>query len=59
MKEEWIETLNLMGKGDISQEDYDEIVLLRIRCSRGSTRIGGGSQDSMTRGRKPHSGGVT
>jgi len=33
MKEEWVETLNLMGKGDISQEDYDEIIRLCIRCS--------------------------
>ena len=32
MKEEWVETLNLMGKGDISQEDYDEIICLCIRC---------------------------
>lgn len=40
MKEEWVETLNLMGKGDISQQDYDEIIRLCIRCSRGSTRTG-------------------
>ncbi len=49
----------LMVKGDISQEDYDEIVRLCIRCLRGSTRTGVGSRDPMTRGRKPHSGGVT
>lgn len=42
MKEEWLETLNLMGKGDISQEDYDEIILLCIRCSQGITRTEAG-----------------
>ena len=33
MKDEWIETLNLMGQGDIYQEEYDNIVKLCIRCS--------------------------
>jgi len=33
MKDEWVETLNLMGKGDIYQETYEDIVLLCIRCS--------------------------
>jgi hypothetical protein len=37
MKDEWVETLNLMGKGDIYQEMSDEIVQLCIRCLRGST----------------------
>jgi hypothetical protein len=37
MKDEWIKTLNLMGKGDIYQEIYDDIILLCIRCSRGSS----------------------
>ena len=32
MKDEWVETLNLMGKGDIYQETYDEIIQLCIRC---------------------------
>jgi len=54
MKEEWIET-----QEDISQEDYDEIVHLCIRYSQGSTHTGLGSRDLMTRGTKPHSGGIT
>jgi hypothetical protein len=33
MKDEWVETLNLMGKGGIYQETYDDITLLCIRCS--------------------------
>lgn len=32
MKVEWIEILNLMGRGNISQEEYDNIVKLCIRC---------------------------
>ena len=47
-----------MGKGDISQEDYDEIIRLCIRCSQGRTRTGSGSRDPMSRGSKLHSGGV-
>lgn len=38
MKDEWIETLYLMGQGDIYQEEYDNIVKLCIRFSRGRTR---------------------
>lgn len=37
MKYEWVETLNLMGQGDISKEEYDDVIKLCIRCSRGST----------------------
>jgi hypothetical protein len=42
MKDEWVETLNLMGKGDIYQETYDNIIQLCIKCSRGitQTRLG-------------------
>jgi len=39
MKDQWVETLNLMGKGDIYQEYYENIIQLCIRCSRGSTRL--------------------
>jgi hypothetical protein len=37
MKDEWVETLNLMGKGDIYQETYEEIIKLCIKGSCGST----------------------
>jgi len=50
MNEEWLETLNLMGKGYISQEDYYEIFFSYIRCSQGI---------SCARGSKPYSGGIT
>lgn len=39
MKGQWVETLNLMGKGDIYQEDYDNIIQFGIRCSRGSATL--------------------
>lgn len=39
VKEQWIETLNMMGKGDIYQEEYANIIKLCIRCSRGSMRL--------------------
>eukprot|EP00253_Pinus_taeda_P022836 PITA_22836 len=39
MKEQWIETLNIMGNGDIYQEGFADIIDLCIRSSRGSTRV--------------------
>jgi len=58
MKEEWVETLNLMGKGDIYHEDYDEIICLCITCSWGSAHTRATSLDPMSRESKLHSGGV-
>lgn len=37
MKEDWVETLNIMGKGNIYEEEYDDIISLCISCSWGST----------------------
>jgi hypothetical protein len=48
-----------MGKGDIYQETYDNIILLCIRCSRGSTRTRSGMQTSLTRNSNITSGGFT
>lgn len=48
-----------MRKEDISQEYYDEIIRLCIRCSRGSTCTGARSRDPMSRGNKPHNGDIT
>jgi hypothetical protein len=59
MKDEWVETLNLMGKGDIYQETYDNIVQLCIRCSRGSTQTRSGMRTPLTRNNNITSGGVT
>jgi len=39
MKEPWFEILNIMGKGDIYQENFANIIDLCIKSSRGSTRL--------------------
>ena len=39
MKDQWVETLNIMGKGDIYQQNYNDIVDFCIKCSRGSSRL--------------------
>lgn len=58
MKNEWIEIFNLMGKGDISKEEYNDILKLCIRCSHGSTRNKLGIHDSLSRTNRTTSGGV-
>jgi hypothetical protein len=59
MKDEWVEMLNLMGKGDIYQETYDAIILLCIKCSRESSRTRSRMGISLTRNNNITSGGVT
>eukprot|EP00253_Pinus_taeda_P028703 PITA_28703 len=48
MNEQWIETLNIMGKGDIYQENFADIIDLCIKSSRGSTRIKPAEYDRFT-----------
>ena len=52
MKEQWIETLNIMGKGDIYQENFADIINLCIRSSRGSTRIKSTKYDRFVKDNK-------
>ena len=52
MKEQWIETLNIMGKGDIYQENFADIIDLCIRSSRGNTRIKLAEHDRFVRENK-------
>eukprot|EP00253_Pinus_taeda_P005000 PITA_05000 len=59
MKEQSIETLNIMGKGDIYQESFADIIDLCIRSSRGSTRIKPAEHDRFARENKISSKGVT
>jgi len=59
MKEQWIETLNIMGKGDIYQENFANIIDLYIRNSRGSTRLKPTEHDRFTRDNKIFAEGVT
>ena len=49
MKEKWIETLNIMGKGDIDQENFANIIDLCIKSSRGSTRLKPAEHDRYVR----------
>jgi len=59
MKEQWIETLNIIGKGDIYQENFTDIIDLCIRSSRGSTRIKTEEYDWFVRDNKISTEGVT
>ena len=54
--DEYIDTLNLMGGGDISQLDFEEISKLCRKYSRRKARYGRGLRD--TRVNKSSSGGV-
>ena len=38
LRDDCLDMLNMLGKGDISKESYDEIVELCKRCSRGAAR---------------------
>jgi hypothetical protein len=52
--------LNMLGKGDISKEPYDEIVNLCKRCSRGASRNRSNNRDTtFSRVQKSASGGAT
>ena len=59
MKEQWIETLNITGKGDIYQENFADIIDLCIRSSRGSTRIKQTKYDRFVKDNKISIEGVT
>ena len=59
MKYQWVETLNIMGKGDIYQESYPNIIDLCIRSSRGNTRLKSAERDIITRENKTSNEGVT
>ena len=59
MKDQWVETLNIMGKGDIYQEYYGNIIDLCIRCSKGSTRLKPAGRDVITIDSKASGGSIT
>ena len=59
MKEQSIETLNIMGKGYIYQENFSDIINLCIRSSRGSTRLKPAKHDRFTRDNKISGEGLT
>ena len=45
IRHEWIDILNMMGKGDISQLPLHDIVELCVHLSRGKSKIGKGPRD--------------
>lgn len=49
MKDDQIETLNLMGKVGISKEEYDVILNMSIMCSQGSTQTKPRVRDYLNR----------
>jgi hypothetical protein len=60
VRDDCLDMLNMLGKGDISKESYDEIVNLCKRCSRGASRNRLNSRDTtFSRVQKSASGGAT
>jgi hypothetical protein len=60
VRDDSLDMLNMLGKGDISKESYDEIVNLCKRCSRGASRNRSNSRDTtFSRVQKSASGGET
>lgn len=54
LKEDSLQILNILGKGDISKEEFDTIYEFCIQCSRGAARSRQGIRSLKTSG-----GGVT
>ena len=60
VRDDFLDMLNMLGKGDISKESYDEIVDLCKRCSRGAARNRSNSRDATySRVQKSSNGGET
>jgi len=59
MGDHCFDTLNLLGKGDISQDPFIEIIKLYLQCSRGSSRGRSTIQDASIHIQKSASKGVT
>jgi len=53
IRDEWIDILNMMGKGDISQLPLSDIAELCVHLSRGKSKTGKGPRDpSLVRANK-------
>jgi len=60
VRDDCLDMLNMLGKGDISKESYEDIVNLCKRFSRGSTRNNSATKDAtFSRVQKSASGGET
>jgi len=60
VRDEWIDILNMMGKGDISQLPLSDIGKFCVHLSRGKSKIGKGPRDpSLVRVNKSATGSVS
>ena len=60
IRDEWIDILNMMGKGDISQIPWNDIAELCVHLSRGKSKTGKGLRDpSLVRANKSATGSVS
>jgi hypothetical protein len=60
VREDCLDMLNMLGKGDISKESYEDIVDLYKICSRGSKRNKSATKDTtFSRVQKSANGGTT
>jgi hypothetical protein len=60
VRDDSLDMLNMLGKGDISKEPYDEIINLCKRCSRGAARNRSSGRDTtFSRVQKSANGGAT
>jgi hypothetical protein len=60
VRDDCLDMLNMLGKGDISKESYEDIVNLCKRCSRGTTRNKSVTKDTtFSRVHKSANGGAT
>lgn len=59
MRDDSLNTLNLLVTGDISQETFVEIIKLVLRCSQGSSKGRSTTQDAFVCIQKSAGGGVT
>jgi hypothetical protein len=60
VRDDCLYTLNMLGKGDISKESYEDIVNLCKRCSQGTTRNKLVTKDTtFSRVQKSANGGAT
>ena len=60
IRDEWIDILNMMGKGDISQLPLRDITELCVHLSRGKSKTGKGPRDpSLIRANKSATGSVS
>ena len=59
VRDDCLDMLNMLGKGDISKDSFDEIINLCMRCSRGAASRSKGRDNVYSRVQKSASGGAT